>query len=190
MGPKPVYLSRIFTACDLYRGAHANGHHPADQIVQNRQHALNPTAMKKILTIPSYLWAVMCLLLIPVTFIKNDALATQLARLPFMKVHPVYSGGAINRSYLSGGLQVTLHDPVFIRGNKGFVQVSFSTIDSLPKIIRESIDFDFDKQPDFAVTIDTKSGTTHLGNKGAKVKSLKVSSRVKNDWVIRVNIEK
>jgi len=90
-------------------------------------------------------------------------------------------------------LQVTVNKPVFwsqiTGGHSGFVQVSFSAIDSLPVTIRENIDFNFDDSPDFTVWIDTKSETTQLNNKGPKVRSLDVSSRVKDSWIIRVNIE-
>jgi len=149
--------------------------------------------MKKFIAIPAYLWAIACFLIVPVTFISNDSLASQLAKLPFMKIHPRYSGGEINRSYLSGGLQVTVNKPVYwsriASGSSGFVQVAFSAIDSLPVTIHENIDFDFDNKPDFNVLIDTKTGTTQLKQQNLKVKSVDVSSRVKNNWVIRVNIE-
>jgi hypothetical protein len=149
--------------------------------------------MKKIITIPAYLWAIACFLVVPVTFISNDSLASQLAKLPFMKIHPRYSGGEINRSYLSGGLQVTVNKPVFwshiAGGPSGFVQVSFSAIDSLPATIREHIDFNFDDNPDFTISIDTKTGTTRLNNQGPKIRSLDVSARVKDSWIIRVNMD-
>jgi hypothetical protein len=150
--------------------------------------------MKKILAIPAYIWAVACFLLVPVTFIKNEAFAEQLAKLPFMKIHPKYKGGELNRSYEHNGLSVKINMPVFAalfgEGNKGFVQVAFSAPAQLPEQIEETIDYNFDNSPDFRVTINTLSGETILIPLDQTVKSLYASSKVKDDWVIRVNLKK
>jgi hypothetical protein len=150
--------------------------------------------MKKLLFIPAYIWAFACFLLIPVTFIKNDTLAEQLARLPFMKIHPKYSGGKENRTYMANGLLITVNEPVYggIKGRRsnGFVQVKFSGTNKLPAAIHETVDFDFNGQPDFEVSINTGNGVTELARLNPHVKSLEISSKVKNDWVIRVNIDK
>ncbi len=148
--------------------------------------------MKSILAIPAYLWAIACFLLIPVTFIKNDTLAVHLSKLPFMKIHPKYSGGKENRSYLRNGLHITVNKPVYAglrgRNSDGFVQVRFIGIPELPSSIDETIDYDFDDQPDFKVSINTMDGTTELKKLSSGVKSLAISSKVKNDWVIRIKI--
>jgi hypothetical protein len=111
-----------------------------------------------------------------------------------MKIHPKFSGGKVVRSYLRKGLQVTLHEPVFSgisgKGSRGFVQVSFAAIDSLPGKIHEIIDYNSDDIPDFAVSVNTKTGVTLLDVAGPQVISLQVSSRVKADWVVRVNIKR
>jgi len=150
--------------------------------------------MKKILTIPAYIWAVACFLLIPVTFIKNDALALQLAKLPFMKIHPKYNGGELNRKYDKGGLGIavnkTVYAALFGEGNKGFVQVTFSTHGQLPELINQTIDYNFDASPDFEVVINTLNGETKLTPLSTTVKSLYASSKVKENWVIRINLEK
>jgi len=150
--------------------------------------------MKKILTIPAYIWAVACFLLVPVTFIKNDAFAEQLAKLPFMKIHPKYNGGELNRNYEKDGLSVRINRPVYAalfgEGNKGFVQVTFSAPAQLPEQINQTIDYNFDNNPDFQVTINTLNGETNLIPLDQTVKSVYASSKVKEDWVIRVNIEK
>jgi len=150
--------------------------------------------MKKFLSVPAYLWAVACFLIIPVTFIRNDALAGQMARLSFMKIHPRFSGGDINRSYLSNGLHVTVNDPVFNglrqRGRQGFVQVRFAPILEMPDTIREAIDYDLDGHDDFKVTIVPKTGMTNLASQAAAVQEVTVSSPLKTDWVLRVSLHK
>jgi len=149
--------------------------------------------MKKLLSIPAYLWAVACLLLIPVTFVKNDTFAEQLAKLPFMKVHPVYNGGEINREYSKDDIDITVNKPVgttlFNNPHKRVVQVIFSASGKLPEMIDQTIDYNFDNTPDFKVRINTQNGQTDLMPLDQYVKSLRASSAVKETWVIRVNIE-
>jgi hypothetical protein len=150
--------------------------------------------MKKILTIPAYIWAVACFMLIPVTFIKNDALALQLAKLPFMKIHPKYNGGELNRKYEKDGLGIAVNKAVYAalfgEGSKGFVQVTFSAQGQLPELINQTIDYNFDASPDFEVVINTLNGETKLTPLNTTVKSLYASSKVKENWVIRINLEK
>lgn len=149
--------------------------------------------MRKILAIPAYLWAVACFLLIPVTFVRNDAFAEQLATLSFMKVHPIYSGGELSRTYEADSLLISVNKPVaaVLLGNrKQMVQVSFSKRGQLPGMIDQTIDYDLDGNPDFRVIINTSNGETNLAPIDPTVKSLWLSSRLKEDWVIRVNLEK
>lgn len=150
--------------------------------------------MKNLLSVPAYIWAIACLLLIPVIFIKNDALARQLVKLPFMKVHPVYSGGEQNRQYEKDGLTITVNKPVnttaFGKGKKEMVQVSFAAQGKLPDLINQTIDYDFNDSPDFSLTINTISGETELTPVNPTVRSLWVSSKVKETWVVRVNLTK
>ena len=148
--------------------------------------------MKKYLKIPAYVWAFACLLLVPVTFIKNETLARGMAHLPFMKVHPKYSGGKINRSYLTDGLHITVFEPVYSglrgRGKNGFVQVTFAGIKQMPDSIHESIDYNMDGNADFTVKINTRNGVTGISAINPVIKSLEVSSKVKSDWLIRVKV--
>ena len=149
--------------------------------------------MKKLISATGYLWAIACLLIVPVTFIANDSLALQLSRMPFMKIHPRYSGGEVLRTYESNGMKIRINRPVFdaLLGESkiGFVQVTFTGTGRLPENIRESIDYNGDGEADFTVYISTVSGNTELTSHNPLVKSLDVSSRLKEDWVVRVNIE-
>jgi hypothetical protein len=150
--------------------------------------------MKKILTIPSYIWAIACLLLIPVTFIKNDVLAEQLARLPFMKIHPRYSGGDERISYISDSMNIVIQQPVYEgitgKGKQGFVQVKFRAIGKLPAQIDQDIDYNLDRKADFRIMVDTKNGQTEIKSLTGSPYSLNISSPVKTDWVVRVNVER
>lgn len=149
--------------------------------------------MKKLLSIPGYFWALICLLIVPVTFINNDELARQLTRLSFMKVHPVYSGGELNKTYESANLLISVNHPVnatvWKNSDKKVVQITFSSTGVLPEQIEQTIDYDFDAVNDFSITINTQTGKTVLVPLSNKVKSLNASSRVKEHWVVRLNME-
>jgi len=148
--------------------------------------------MKKLRIIPAYLWAAACFILIPITFIKNDALAEKLARLPFMKIHPKYSGGDERMAYINNGLNISVFEPVYSgikgKGSDGFVQVKFAGANNLPSTINEAIDFDLNGDPDFKVSINTINGATTLEKINNHVQSIQVSSKVKDYWLIRVNV--
>jgi hypothetical protein len=148
--------------------------------------------MKKLRIIPAYIWAAVCFILIPITFIKNEALAEKLARLPFMKIHPKYSGGDERIAYINNGLHISVFEPVYsginAKGSDGFVQVKFAGTNIIPATINEAIDYDLDGDPDFKVSINTANGATTLETLNNHVQSIQVSSKVKDYWLIRVNL--
>lgn len=148
--------------------------------------------MKKLRIIPAYIWAVACFILIPITFIKNDALAEKLALLPFMKIHPKYSGGDEKIAYINNGLHISVFEPVYSgikgKGSDGFVQVKFAGTNNMPPTINEAIDYDLNGDPDFKVSVNTSDGATTLEKLNNHVKSIQVSSKVKDYWLIRVNV--
>jgi hypothetical protein len=150
--------------------------------------------MKRLLTIPAYLWAIACLLIVPIAFYSNDSLAKQLAKLPFMKIHPRYSGGEVYKTYQKDSLKITVNKPVFEsligKSRNGFVQVMFSAERTLPAEIDENIDYDDDGNPDFRVCINTATGATNITSMTPLVKSLLASSRVYDNWIIRINLDR
>lgn len=148
--------------------------------------------MKKILRLPAYLWAVLCVLLIPATFIGNAGFAKQLAKLPFMKISPVYSGGEIDRTIADNGLRIDIYKPVFEaligESSKGFVQVKFSADSILPVQIDREIDYDNDGSPDFKLAINTKTGDTQFESFNKYATDLGISAKVKDYWIVRVEM--
>lgn len=148
--------------------------------------------MKKLRIIPAYIWASICLILIPVTFIKNDVLAEKLALLPFMKIHPKYSGGDERIAYINNGIHISVFQPVYNgirgKGREGFVQVKFAATNTMPSAINEAIDYDLNGDPDFSVSINTADGATSIEKLNSHVQSVQISSKVKDYWLIRVNV--
>ena len=149
--------------------------------------------MKKLLAILGYIWAIACLIVLLAAFVKNDSFAGKMAKLPFIKLHPVYSGGDETKVINEPGMDITIYKPVFDRiigeSKTGFVQLKFtSSTDTLPSIINKEIDYNFDNAVDFSVEINTLTGETKLKPVNTLVKDLNVSSKVKKSWVIRVNV--
>lgn len=141
-----------------------------------------------------YIWAIICVLLIPITFMGNMYFSKQMVKLPFMKVNPVFTGGDINKTIEENGLIITIYKPVFEaligESNNGFVQIKFSSNDKLPEKIDMKIDYNNDGRDDFRLIINTHTGATGIEAFNEHVKDIKVSSRVKTDWIVRVNLKK
>ena len=148
--------------------------------------------MKTLLSMLGYSWAVVCIILIPATFIGNGAFSNMLSQFSFMKVNPIYSGGDLDHSLNKGDMKVEINKPVFAaligESAKGFVQVKW-VVKELPPSISDTIDFDKNGTPDFSVKIDTKTGKTEFNAIDKNVVGLRVSSKVKESWLIRVNIK-
>jgi hypothetical protein len=148
--------------------------------------------MKKIKIFAGIFWAVMCLLLILILFPGLNNLSASASRLPFMKINPNYAGGEIAGTMVSGSDTIEIRKPVFsglIHERKtGFVQIDWRG--SLPEVIKDTIDFDFDSKPDFYVVINRDSGKSSINAFNTKVGSLRVSVPTSYGWAIRVNLQK
>jgi len=149
--------------------------------------------MKTILSIIGYSWAVICLLLIPATFIGNGSFANMLAKQSFMKVNARYSGGDLDHYLTKKNYKLEINKPVFTalvgESAEGFVQVKWVVDKELPPAICDTIDFDKNGTPDFIVNIDTKSSKTEFKALDKNVLELNISSKVKNSWLVRVNLK-
>lgn len=148
--------------------------------------------MKRLLSIPIYLWAIVCALIIPVTFMGNHFFAERMATLSFMKINPIYSGGDSLRTYQQDSLKIIINKPVFAalfgESSKGYVQVKFKVAGKLPERFISDVDYDGDGKPDFEVTVDTQKGQTSLKPLSSMVLGLRTSSKVKEAWVVRVEV--
>ncbi len=95
-------------------------------------------------------------------------------------------------SYAEDSMKITIYKPVFEsligKSSAGFVQIRFSGADQLPQLIHTSIDYNDDAKPDFRIDINTLTGDSKLESFSQYVSGIDVSSRVKNDWIVRVKI--
>ena len=151
--------------------------------------------MAKIRTYLAYVWALMAVTLVLLTFMKMPFLAETLVAATGLHVHPIYTGGEVVRTLEHEGYTTLIHRPVFdgLVGERkhGFVQVTWRPKDAnLPDLIDEGIDFDADGTSDFHIKVNTKSAKADLETRDPRVGSVQEVLKVKNDRVVRVGLQK
>jgi hypothetical protein len=147
----------------------------------------------RLTTWAGVIWAVACLLALPVILFGLPHWEKALAGLPFMKISEKYAGGPVLKTVDHGAYKTVIHQPVFPAligtGRTGFVQVNWTPLMSLPPVISEDIDYSFDGQPDLSITIDTKSGRTEVKSLRDSVPArLSASCALSDSWVVRVDM--
>lgn len=148
--------------------------------------------MKKIKIITGIAWAFICLILIIVLFPGLNSFSSSLARLPFMKINPNYTGGEVAQSLVMDNCTIDIRRPVFDglfgERQKGFVQIDWRG--EIPAEIIDTIDFDFDNNKDFVISINSKSSETILLPSNNKIRDVGISTPTSYGWAVRVNLEK
>ena len=104
--------------------------------------------MNKLLSILGYIWAGICLLFVLIMFPGLDSFSKQIARLTFMKINPIYSGGEVVRQIELENYTIELHEPVFEaligESSEGFVQLRWIWKSEIPELIKDTIDYNDD----------------------------------------------
>jgi hypothetical protein len=158
--------------------------------------------MKTLQSIGGYTWAGICFFIVVTVFVGNHQLVELLAKAPFMKVHPKYSGGEIAATADHGLYFTQIHRPVFDalvgESKKGFVQVNWTLkseaeeppFEDFPAMIDEAIDYDQDGRDDFRIVLDTATDEASLEGFRPEVVDLALTVRLHRGWVVRVNLHK
>ncbi len=139
--------------------------------------------MKKILSVFAYIWASLGTLIILVAFIGMDSWQQLSINLPFMRVDPQYSGGAVVDSVVRNNLKISIHENVFPgvfrQRRKGFVQID---VNQCPA---DTIRID-------SVLINNKITTISATPEKAEADGFEIEDFVKlaDRWIIRLKIEK
>ena len=148
--------------------------------------------MKKVKIIAGISWAFLCLILIIILFPGLNSFSLSVSKLPFMKLNPRYTGGEIADQVISKSCTLNIRKPVFNgflkERNSGFVQLDWHG--TIPDIIKDSIDYDYDGKKDFYVLIDRKNSKTVLEPIDRKVKDVLISTPTSYGWAIRVGLIK
>jgi hypothetical protein len=148
--------------------------------------------MKRVISIIAIVWAFFCTVLILVVVINGPQLAQASAKLPFMKINPLFTGGELNYTVTKHSLVIAINKPVFEaligKSKTGFVQVKFSGSRKALQLIEQEIDYDLDTKADFRLKINTLKNKTEFISLNPNVISVIVSSKVKNNWIVRIKV--
>jgi hypothetical protein len=148
--------------------------------------------MKKIKIILGIFWAILCLIIIIVLFPGLNSFSSGFSRLPFMKINPNFTGGEAAEQIVMESCTLVIRKPVFdgLIGERkyGFVQLDWRG--KLPDIVCDTIDYDMDKKPDFAIRISRSEPSTVLKSLNPKVRKVGISTPTSYGWSARVKIVK
>ena len=148
--------------------------------------------MKKFLTILGFTWAVICLLIVMMMFPGLDSCSKQLAKMPFMKINPSLSGGAVATTIEHDSYTVNIHEPVFAaligESSRGFVQLDWNWKDSIPVPVTDTVDFNMDNEIDFIIGIDPSNENLQIVSLQHTVGEIEASARTENGWIVRIGL--
>ena len=139
-----------------------------------------------------YAWALALAVAGPATLVLSGRAEHAVAKLPFMRNHPVYSGGEIVRTEKSGGAQWRIHRPVFdgliSEREHGFVQIDVASAVSGES---HTVDYDGDGSPDFILELpSTADGQLNVKAISTSATGLENWSRTREGWIVRVGLDR
>lgn len=148
--------------------------------------------MKTLKSILGYSWAVVALLVMLILFPSLDSLSEQVAKLPFMKINPIYQGGEKDREINNGDYVITINKPVFeaLIGtpDKGFVQVKWEG--KIPEAFSDTIDYNNDQVPDLVIDFKDSSTKPSLTALSKNIIGLNNYARTEKGWIVRVDMKR
>jgi hypothetical protein len=148
--------------------------------------------MRKVKIIAGTIWALLAMILILILFPGLNSFSGSVAKLPFMKLNPNYSGGEVAKQIVSENYTIDIRKPVFdgLIGQKstGFVQIDWRG--KIPDQIADTIDYDLDQQADFLIRINRGATRTEITSFNGKAGDIRISTQTSYGWAIRVNVKK
>ncbi len=148
--------------------------------------------MNRLKSIIGYAWAILAVLIAPVTFLGHGALSRTLADVTGVTVHPRYSGGEVVSRIDHGPYSTSIHRPVFDalvgESKEGFIQMTWAPASALPERLEEPIDYNRDGRVDFAVSLNTATGEAALVKSHPTVRKPVKSYRLSDGWAVRVRL--
>lgn len=150
--------------------------------------------MNRLKSILGYIWAIMAIPIVLVTFINNGFLAKGLAETTGIEVSPWFTGGDITGTQIHEEYRTEIHQPVFdwLLGERdeGFVQVDWvPREEKLPPVIREAIDYNNDGSIDFSIVLNTHTNEASFKPNSDKIISVQSVLNVDNKKVVRIRLK-
>ncbi len=148
--------------------------------------------MARIRAFLGYLVAAAAVPVLMAGFVGMNFWSRSLVAVTGMTVSPWFTGGEESRTIAHEGYRTVVHRPVFDaligERRRGFVQVDWTPLASLPARIDEEIDYDGDGRADFRLALDTRTGETALETGDPLVLGLQGSYKLKEAWAVRVGL--
>ena len=154
--------------------------------------------LSNLLRIPfsilGYAWGVGIPLLMLVLFLGLNEWSFRFSELPFMQIHPRYSGGEVIKKIDDGGVRYALHrlvrDGLVGERADGFLQIDVTLSDTVKYPIETSFDFDMDGIQDFRLRFETPECTSpSLESFVPEITSFEQYARTTDGWVVRLRYE-
>lgn len=150
--------------------------------------------MKSIKSSIGYFLAVLCIPIILAGFIGIDFWSNNLLKITNLTIAPRYTGGNVINTIPHTDYDTLIHrtvfDGLFSEKKKGFVQIDYTPLDSLPENIEEEIDYDNDGKSDFKVYLNTNNCTAEIESYSTNVVSLEGCYKLKDSIAFRVILKK
>jgi len=148
--------------------------------------------MRKFKIIAGTIWALLAMILILILFPGLNSFSGSVAKLPFMKLNPNYSGGDVAKQLVLENYIIDIRKPVFdgLIGQKksGFVQIDWRG--NIPEVISDTIDYDLDQNADFIIRINRETNRSEITSFNGNVGNIMISTPTSYGWAIRVNVKK
>ena len=149
--------------------------------------------MEKIKAFLGYTAAVLSIVVVLATFLGRQFFAHEFASLTGLKVSPWYTGGDVAKTISHGSYETKVHVPVFTalvgERKKGFVQVDWAPVASLPSSIEEEIDCTGDGVMDFRILVDTHARKATIERHSSCVLSVEGLYAMKDKISVRILLE-
>lgn len=148
----------------------------------------NKNKMKTISSILGYTIALGSMLLVIILFPGLGSFSKKMAELPFMKVHPIYSGGEIKDTINKKSYSIYTHQPVFKSFPKkketGFVQITLEG-DSIT-YSADTIDYNRDGTDDFSIFFRQEKPKISVFPASNEVTAIKTFAKTEEGYIIRI----
>lgn len=150
--------------------------------------------MAKLRSFLAYTLAIIMVFLVLATFVGMNRWSQLLVGRTEIKISPWITGGEVMRRITREDYQLVVHEPVFrgLLGDKerGFIQIDWTPLGSLPRTLSDSIDWDADGHDDFQVRLDTGKGEAVLVQREPHVLGIRQVLKLSNAWMVRVDLER
>lgn len=147
------------------------------------------TRIKKFL---GYTMAWLSVPIVLATFIGMNFWAQQLTSVTGVKISPWFTGGEEAKVLSRHEYQVVVHHPVFDgliwEKKKGFIQIDWRPVATLPGKIVEEVDVSGDGQPDFKIEVEPASLRAKMLSQGSMVVGVEGVYRLKDSVAVRVGL--